>query len=217
MRPISFALAALVVSAPTAALSWEEYPYPDYGFALAFPAAPQVQTSTYQLGGRSVPARVYSARGNNVLFTMTVADHSGTNLDEAAIIDQSIKTMAGASGKVEVNIPQRIYRVYGRALTIHGADGSHSMAMVFDYKGRLYQLEGKALSNASDDAQFEAIRFQQSLTFTDGGSNRTEAQIKAIREGCAGLRGAVNAGGNPVNPAGLDDPRCTEGGGTAAE
>ena len=199
MRSITFILAALVASAPTAALSWQEYAYPDYAFALAFPADPQIETTTHQVAeGRSVPARVYSHRQNNVVFKMTVADLAGTNLDEKAVIDHAIKTLS-ASGKVEVNIPQRIYRVYGRALTIHGADGSHSMAMVFDYKGRLYQIEAKALPGGSAaDTEIDIIRFQQSLTFTDGGSNRSEDAIRAMREACRGA----------PNPAGPDDPRC---------
>ena len=61
MRSIVFVLAALVASSPAAAQSWQEYAYPDYAFAVAFPAAPQIETATYQVAdGRSVPARVYS-------------------------------------------------------------------------------------------------------------------------------------------------------------
>jgi hypothetical protein len=42
--------------------------------------------------------------------------------------------------------------------------------------------------------------FQQSLVFTDGGSNRSEDAICTIREAC---RGAA------FNPACVDDPRCS--------
>jgi hypothetical protein len=83
------------------------------------------------------------------------------------------------------------------------------MGAVFDYNKRLYQIEGKALPGANpSETQFDVVRFQQSLTFTDGGTNRSEDAIRAIRESCRGLAGAVNAAGNPVTPAGLDDPRC---------
>jgi hypothetical protein len=44
------------------------------------------------------------------------------------------------------------------------------------------------------------IRFQQSLIFTDGGSNRSPEAIRAIRAACREV----------VNPAGLDDPRCQQ-------
>jgi hypothetical protein len=197
MRAIAFILAALLASAPAAAQSWQEYSYSDYAFSVAFPSNPQIETTTHQVAnGRSVAARVYSVRQNNVDFKMAVADLAGTNLEERAVIDHAIKTLS-EGGEVKVNIPHRIYRVYGRQLSIARADGSQSMAAVFDYKGRLYQIEAKALPGATG-AEFEMIRFQQSLTFTDGGSNRSEDAIRAIREACRGQG----------NPAGLDDPRC---------
>jgi hypothetical protein len=49
------------------------------------------------------------------------------------------------------------------------------------------------------DSAADTLRFQQSLVFTDGGSNRSEDAIRAIHEACPGV---------PFNPAGLDDPRC---------
>ena len=207
MRSITFVLAAIVASGPAAAQSWQEYTYPDYAFAVAFPADPQIETTTYQVAdGRSVQARVYSVRQNNIIFKMTVAELGSTGLQESAVIDHAIKTLS-AGGEVKVNIPHRIYRVYGRQLSIVGADGSHSTAAVFDYKGRLYQIEGKALPGGSGgNIQFETTRFQQSLTFTDGGSNRSEDAIRAIREACRGGGGGDDGG--PPNPAGPDDPRC---------
>jgi len=212
MRLIAFALAAFVAGSPAAAQSWREYSYPAYAFTITFPADPQIETTTYQIGdGRSVEAHVYSVRHNNGEFKVTVAELANTGLEESAVIDHAIKTLS-ADGKVEVNIPQRIYRVYGRSLAIQGANGSYSMAMVFDYKERLYQIEGKTLPGANpSEAEFDVVRFQQSLTFTDGGSNRSEEAIRAIRAGCRGLANVVNAAGNPVQPAGLDDPRCKDG------
>jgi hypothetical protein len=204
MRMIAFILAACVASGPAAAQSWQEYTYPDYAFALAFPAAPQIETTTYQAAdGRAVPARVYSVRQDNFIFKMTVADLTGTGLEEKATIDHAIKTLA-AGGEVTLNIPHRIYRVYGRQLSIRGAEGSQSIGAVFDYKNRLYQIEGKALPGGS--GMFETTRFQQSLTFTDGGANRTEEQIREIRAACRSS--GPGEDGGPPNPAGLDDPRC---------
>ena len=62
MRFIAFALAAFVASTPALAEGWQEYSYPDYAFAVSFPATPKVETTAYEApGGRSVEARVYSA------------------------------------------------------------------------------------------------------------------------------------------------------------
>ena len=60
MRIVAFAVAVFVVSGPAAAQSWQEYSYPDYAFSVAFPANPQVDTTTYEVvDHRSVPARIY--------------------------------------------------------------------------------------------------------------------------------------------------------------
>jgi hypothetical protein len=50
------------------------------------------------------------------------------------------------------------------------SDGSHSSAAVFYLNGRLYEIEGKVLPPESDAL---AIRFQQSLVFMRGVSNRS--------------------------------------------
>ena len=205
MRIIALAVAAFVVSGPAAAQSWEEYSYPEYAFSVAFPANPKIETTTYEVAaGRSVSARVYSAHQEKSQFKMTVADLANTGLDEKAVIDHAIKTIS-QGGTVRVNIPARIYQVYGRQLTVEGADGSRSMVAMFDIMGRLYQIEAKGLPGGNE---FELTRFQQSLVFERGVTNRSPEEVRAIREACPGLAGVLNAAGNPVQPAGPDDPRC---------
>ena len=203
MRRIAFVLATFVASAPAAAQGWEEYSYPDYAFSVAFPANPQVDTTTYQITDNcSVPARIYSVRQANVVFSMMVAELKGTNLAESAVVDHAIK-MLSQNARVRLNIPARIYRVYGRQLTLEGADGSRSMVQLFDHNDRLYQIEAKALPDQNvSNPQSDMVRFHQSLDFTDGGSNRSEEAVRAIREICRGLV-------NPAFGAGLDDPACT--------
>jgi hypothetical protein len=194
MRLIAFAFAAFAT--PAAAQDWQEYSYPAYAFTIVFPADPRVQTTTYRLAdGRSVEAHVYSARQNDSLFTVTVAELGNTGLNESSVIDHAIKTLS-EGGKVKINIPHRVYQVYGRQLSITGADGSHSTVALFDFNRRLYQVEGKTLAGGNP---LDMLRFQQSLVFTGGGSNRSADAIRAIREGC---------GAGVANPAGLDDPRC---------
>jgi hypothetical protein len=203
VRSIAFVLATFVASAPAAAQGWKEYSYPEYAFSVTFPADPQLDTTTYQVvDNRSVPARIYSVRQTNVVFRMMVARLEGTNLEESAVVDHAIKTLSqGAT--IRVNIPARIYQVYGRQLTVEHADGSRSMVQLFDYKGRLYQIEAKALPGQNvSNPQSDMVRFHQSLSFNDGGSNRSQEAIRAIREVCRGLV-------NPAFGAGLDDPACT--------
>jgi hypothetical protein len=203
MRSIPFILAAVVASGAAAAQNWQEYSYPDYSITVVFPANPQNETTTYPVAdGRSVEAHVYSVRQNDNVFKVTVAELPNIGLAESAVIDHAIKTLS-EGGEVKFDIAHRIDRVYGRQLSILWADGSRSTAAVFDYKGRLYQIEGRAPSGGS---VLDILRFQQSLIFTDGGSNRSEDAIRAIRQACS-----VPPDSPPdlvFNPAGLDDPRC---------
>jgi hypothetical protein len=173
MRLIAFIVASLAACAPAAAQGWTEYAYPSDAFTVSFPAEPTVQTTTYQAAdGRTVEARVYSVTQDSGVFRMMVADLSGAAMAENAVIDHAVKTLA-EGGEIKLDIPHRISRVYGRQLSIAGPEGSRSMVAAFYYNHRLYLLEGKALPAAAD-ATADAIRFQQSLTFTEGTSNRPD-------------------------------------------
>jgi hypothetical protein len=164
MRLIAFTLAAFVVTSPAAAQSWKEYSYPDYAFTVAFPAEPRVETTNYQTAdGRSAPARVYSVAAANGVFKVTVVDLSNAALEESAVIDNAIKVLS-QDGEIKVDIPHRISRVFGRQLSIQAPDGSRSSVAVFYHDQRLYQIEGRVLARSSTA---DAIRFQQSLVFTD--------------------------------------------------
>src|SRR5258707_2329881 len=187
MRPIVFILAAFVCGGPAVAQNWQEYSYPDQFFAAAFPADPQMETTTYQVADdRSVEAHVYAVYQDTAVFKVTVAEVADTGLEESAAIDHAIRTLS-EGGEVKVNIPHRVNRVFGRQLRIVGADGIRSMVAVFDYEGRLYQIEGRSASTENGAAA--AIRFVQSLVFTGGGSNRSPDEIPTARAACRGTCG----------------------------
>jgi hypothetical protein len=163
MHLIALVLSAFIASGPAAAQSWKEYAYPNHAFSVAFPADPKIETVAYQSSdGRPVEARVYSVTQDSGVFRMTVADLSETKLEEAAVIDHAIRTLA-QGGEIKLDIPHRISQVYGRQLSIAGADGSHAFVAVFFRNKRLYQIEGKATDRNSTS---DAIRFHQSLSFT---------------------------------------------------
>jgi len=196
MRNLAIVIAAIVVAGPASAEGWQEYRYPDYAFAAMFPAAPKAEITTYQpVDGRSVPARAWSVDAGKAQFKVTVANIANSGLQENAIIDHAMRTLSRA-GEVKVDYPHRISQVYGRQFSIVNRDGSRETAAVFDYNNRVYQIEAKLLPGGDDT---DLIRFEQSLIFTDGGTNRPPELRNTLREAC---RGIVN------NPAGPDDPRC---------
>jgi hypothetical protein len=188
MRQIAFILALLAASAPVRAQSWKEYRDPAYSFGVSFPGDPTITTTTYQAAdGRPVEARVYSVVEDNAVFKVTVAAIADPALDEKAVIDHAIESLA-QGGEIKLNIAHRVGRVFGRQLSIAEADGSRLSAAVFYVNGRLYQIEGRALATG-EDATGEAIRFQQSLIFTDRATNRPAGE----------RRGGRGAGERPDN------------------
>jgi hypothetical protein len=192
MRLIAFVLVLCAASAPASAQSWKEYSYPDYAFRVSFPAQPTVETTTYPAAdGHPAPAQIYSVALDNGVFKMTVADLTNAGLEESAVIDHAVAVLS-KDGEIKVNIPARISRVFGRQLSILGADGSRSSIAMFYHDGRLYQIEGKSLPNSNATA--DAIRFQQSLIFTDNASNGPPGD-RGPRRGDRADRGDRDRGG----------------------
>jgi hypothetical protein len=218
MRLLACVLTVLVVSLPAAAQGWKEYADPGNGFTVSFPAAPRIETTTYQAAdGSAVQAKVYSVTQDGAMFKMTVADLSHAAMEESAVIDHAIKTLS-QGGEIKVNIPARINRVYGRQLSIVGADGSHSSVAVFYHKARLYQIEGKAQAagqaagndTAGNDAASYAIRFQQSLVFTGGDTNRPDA-VREARRNCPSENAGAPAAGPSDDRQLRAEARCRRG------
>jgi hypothetical protein len=205
MRLIIGVCAMLVTVAAARAQSWQEYAYPAYSFGVAFPAAPKVETTTYPApDGRAAQAHVFSVTQDDAVFKMTVAELPG--MQESAVIDRAVKTLA-QGGEIKLDIPARVARVYGRQLSIAGADGTRSSVAIFYHQGRLYQIEGKAISGS--DAPSYAIRFQQSLIFTGGETNRPDI-VREVRRNCRNAAdgntpGAAAAGGEQTAQV---DERC---------
>ena len=178
MRKYAYILAALLIGSPAAA-EWKEYAYVAEGFAVAFPAEPQYdEIANFEAApGKVVPAHSYSVRFNNGLFKITVADGRDANLPEDQTVQQAIRRMS-AGGQIKIDFPHRIYRIYGRQMSIAKPDNSITTAAVFFANDRLYQIESTRFPGGSDT---DLLQFQQSLTFDRNVANRTKAQMDAIR------------------------------------
>jgi hypothetical protein len=184
MRLVVCLFAMLIAGTAADAQGWQEYAYPSYSFGVSFPAEPKVETTTYAApDGRTAEAHVYSVTQDDAAFKMTVVELPG--MEENAVIGHAVKTLAQGA-EIKLDIPARVARVYGRQLSIVGADGARSSDAIFYHLGRLYQIEGKAISG--NEAPSYAIRFQQSLIFTGGETNRPDI----VREGRRNCRAAAD-------------------------
>jgi hypothetical protein len=161
------ALATSLATSAAAAEDWRNYDYPDAGFAVHFPAAPRaVEVAYTTLSGAKVPARAWSARLENVVYTVTVADFSRNEAGQKNAIEDAVK-LAGQGGEVKVDVEARINRQYGRELSIVTPEGVRAVMAIFFFGGRLYQLDGRASGPGADGASARLIRFQQSLQFIE--------------------------------------------------
>jgi len=190
LRLPALILATALLAAPAAAQGWREYTYPDLGFALHFPDDPKIEETTYMtVDGMTVPARIYSLNQETSAYRMIVADFSRrTNLNDRQVIDMAIKTLT-QDAEVKLDIPARVSRVFGRQLSLLGKDGSRSSVALFYYQRRLYQIQGTVLPSNADPSSGEAIRFQQSLRFTNDASrlfNNDVARLLGLGPGANG-------------------------------
>ena len=207
MRLIAFVLAALVgslVMSGPAAAQWKEYGFANQGFAIAFPADPNIEeVPMFEAApGKMVPATIYSLRHNNSLLKVTVIDGRDANLQEDAVVRHHVAKLT-QGGRVTFDYPHRIYRIYGRQMSIaRPNEGSVTQAVLFFANERLYLVESTRMRGGDD---VDLIKFQQSLTFDRNVKNRTDQQVEAIRAACT--RG-VAGNDRPGNPAGIGDPRC---------
>jgi hypothetical protein len=157
-------LLALLAASPVAAQGWKTYTFPTYSFAIAFPADPKIETTTYQAAGdRTVAAHVYSVTQGNSVLRMTVVELAGGPIEDTLAIEHAVAALT-QGGEVKLDIPHHIGAVQGRQLSIARSDASRSFAAVFYRKWRLYQIEGTALAG-DQNALADAIRFQQSIEF----------------------------------------------------
>jgi hypothetical protein len=134
---------------------------------------PRQRGSSKPAGGPTVfgqacrsAAHDYSVRHNDTVLQVTVAEIGDTGLDDGTVIDRAIKSLS-QGGEAKDNIPQRGDSAYRRQVSLAWSDGSRSEVAVFDYNGRLYQKEAKALPGKTDNSA-DILRFEQSLVLTDG-------------------------------------------------
>jgi hypothetical protein len=190
LRCVALIFATVLIAGSAAAEGWREYTYPDLGFSLHFPADPKIEDTLYTTAsGISVPARIYSLNQDSSAYRMIVADFSRrTNLNDRQVIDLAIRTLA-QEAEVKLDIPARVSRVFGRQLSLLAKDGSRSSVALFYYQRRLYQIQGTILPANPDPSSGEAIRFQQSLRFTNDASRLFNNDV-ARQLGLDGVFGA---------------------------
>lgn len=164
---IYLGLALTLIVSP--ALAWEEYQYPEQGFAIQFPAPPTVETSEYEtLLGDELPSTVYSVTYEDVLYQITVVELGDRIEDGASLVgeigytfDREAQILSHYYPRIGFNIKP----AFGGAIVADLSDGSRIRSSAFVYRDRYYRADAITLPERGDKDQAVPSRFDQTLRF----------------------------------------------------
>ena len=128
MRLSCLVLAAVLMTAVTAAAQWKEYPMPQLGFIVEFPAAPAASTGNYktQMLVPSAPVHVYSVREPNELYMAMVTDLADRKEEGASLLIEAEFNL-NLLGDMTANSTSRVEpgrnAIFGRFITIKCRSG----------------------------------------------------------------------------------------------
>jgi len=127
LRPIGFMIAAALIASNSAAASWKEYPQPQLGFVVEFPADPVASMGNYKTGlVQSATAHIYSVKEEHAVYAATVVDFLDRK-EEGAILLSEAESMLTQLGDVTSFTPQRVEpgraAIYGHFITLNCRSG----------------------------------------------------------------------------------------------
>jgi hypothetical protein len=172
MRTLSLIVIALVLGASPAS-AWEEYKYPDQGVAIQFPAKPTAAKSAYDSAfGKGLPAMVYSAEADHVLYKLTVIDLTSRPDMGSNFLNEAAYRLMRTGDVLFTDFP-RVYQdaksIYGVSLVVDRKDGSRVRTSLYYHKGRLYVADAIVLPARGDKDMTTPSRYDQTIRFPPDG------------------------------------------------
>jgi hypothetical protein len=173
MRTIAFIALTWFIGVSSAAAAWEEYVYLDRGFAIQFPARPQVRTGTHQSTLiKGLAAAVYSAEDDHVLYRLTVVDLGGRADAGGNLLNEAAYFLMREGDVLFTDFP-RVYQdeqaIYGLTLVVDREDGSRARTSLYVSKGRLYIADAIVQPARGDKDMTVPSRFDQTIRFPPDG------------------------------------------------
>jgi len=122
MRTIALAISAMLIASAPAAAAWKEYPQPQLGFVVEFPADPANSNGTYKTTlVPSAAAHMYSLKDDQTLYIATVVDLLDRKEEGATLLGEA-ESMLRQLGDVTSVSASRVEpgraAVFGRFITI---------------------------------------------------------------------------------------------------
>jgi hypothetical protein len=151
---------AAILPAQAAEPRWQEYRYPEAGFAANFPEAPQAFSRLHATSQSpsGVREQVYSFDEGGVLYSIDIADFTGARADPDIVVNEATQTLLD-NGRLESEIALEIDLVHGTEYIVIGADGTRTTDGIFFFKDQLYQVQVVYPPSNSDPAGSSGISF----------------------------------------------------------
>ena len=122
MRHIVLVIASVLMVCGSATAAWKEFPLPQFGFVVEFPADPKTSTGDYRtVLVPSATAHIYSAREDHAIYVATVVDFLDRKEEGANLLGEAEfnYTMLGdVSGISPSRVEPGKAAVWGRFFTI---------------------------------------------------------------------------------------------------
>ena len=127
MRQFGLIMTAALIASSAAAAAWKEYPQPQLGFVVEFPADPEVSTGNYKTGlVPSATAHIYSLKEEHALYVATVVDFLDRKEEGAILLVEAESTLSQLGDVISISTsrvePGRA-AIYGHFITINCRSG----------------------------------------------------------------------------------------------
>lgn len=143
-----------------------------YRFAVQFPSNPAIRDITYSAGGRSVPARQFTAQKGMDTFVVTIADFTNGPAADEQIVESAAVPLR-ARGRILFQFAEDYDPgIPGRQINSALPDGRQLRASVYMADHRLYITE--AVAAVGD---FFALQFEQSITMVDANGTDLDRNV----------------------------------------
>jgi hypothetical protein len=172
MRVVPLVILTMLLSAGSAA-AWQEYIYLDRNVAIQFPVAPQVRTGTHpSMLVKGLPATIYSAEDDHVLYRLTVVDLAGHADAATNLLNEAAYDLMRQGELLFTDFP-RVYNderaVYGLTLVVDRTNGSRARTSLYVSRGRLHIADAIVQPARSDKDMTVPSRFDQTIRFPPDG------------------------------------------------
>lgn len=174
MRAAALASLALILCA-NPAFAWTEYVYQDQNVAIQFPdKPPQISKSAYDsIYKKALPATVYAAEDDNVVYKLTVIDLPSDRPDAGInFVNEAAYNLMREGDVLFTDFP-RVYQdtrsIFGVTLVVDRMDGARVRTSLYYHKGRMYLADAIVTPARGDKDMTTPSRFDQTIRFPPDG------------------------------------------------